>query len=536
MVLNWPAITVIIPARNAARTLPGCLRALQVQTIPRAKYEIIVVDDGSTDETADVAAGLGVRVVRIRPQGPSAARNAGAEIARGELLVFTEPDCIPARDFLERMAGAFIDADVAAAQGARLSLQSDLIPLFLQMELRFQYWRMEAMRSINAIDLYAAAFKKSIFLINRGFDPSFPVGGMEGRELAYRLTQKGYHLVFAPSALVYRRHVRSLGQYLSEKFWNSYWRAHLLGWHPKRLAGDSQLAGHRVLQSLLSWLLLLLSPLSILAPRFLLVLAGGIVVFGLAGWQELWLTARSRPMLLVMSPVLMFLRAFVEGAGLVLGWVAAGREVQVEHWIPMRLGDRILKRSLDLILSALGLVLSLPIILVSALAIFLETRSRVVSLHLRIGEDGLPFEMVSLGPPTGLVAQRLPRFESADELASSDEEGPPATGRVETALRRLGAHRLPWLWNVFWGEMSLVGPVPEKWENLVRYSDRNRRRLAFRPGITGPAQLFLGESAPLEERLPLELHYADYYSLKGDLQLLMRSLAFWRRPRRDSFL
>ncbi|MGD0574684.1 MAG: sugar transferase [Anaerolineales bacterium] len=531
MALNWPAITVVIPARNAARTLPGCLKALLLQTIPRAKYEIIVVDDGSTDATSEVASAHGVRLVRTVPQGPAAARNAGAEIARGELLVFTEADCVPARDFLERMAGAFIDPDVVAAQGVVLSLQSDLIPLFVQMEQQYQYWRMEAVPFINAIDLFAAAFKKSIFLVNRGFDPSFPIGGMEGRELAYRLAQKGYRLVFAPSALVYKRHVFTLGQYLSDKFWDSYWRAHLLGWHPKRLMGDSQLSGHRVFQSLLAWLIPALAPFVLLTPRIWVLIAAGIVVFALAAWQEMLLILQRNPALLVMAPFLMFLRALVEGAGLGFGWVAAGRKTQREHWIPMPLVDRILKRFLDLILSGLGLVLSLPVLLVSALAIYLETHSRIVSLHLRLGEDGLPFEMVWLGPPPGLVQQRLPRIGSADELADPEEDESSGERRVGATLRRLGVHRLLLLWNVFWGEMSLIGPVPERKENLSHYSDRHRRRLAFRPGITGPSQILQGENAPLEDRLPMELNYADSYSLKRDLQILVQSMAFWRKPR-----
>jgi lipopolysaccharide/colanic/teichoic acid biosynthesis glycosyltransferase len=263
------------------------------------------------------------------------------------------------------------------------------------------------------------------------------------------------------------------------------------------------------------------------------LIAGGIVVFGLAAWEEMLLILQKNPTLLIMAPLLMYLRALVEGAGLVFGWVAAGREAQSEHWIPMPLVDRFLKRFLDLILSGLGLVLLLPVLLISALAIYLETHSRIVSLHLRLGEDGLPFEMVWLGPPPGLVQQRLPRIGSADDLPDPEEDASSGERRVGSTLRRLGVHRLLLLWNVFWGEMSLIGPVPERRENLGHYSDRHRRRLAFRPGITGPSQILLGENAPLEDRLPMELNYADYYSLKRDLQILVRSMAFWKKPRVD---
>ena len=88
-------VSVIIPARNAARTLPSCLRALAGQTLAQGRFEVIVVDDGSTDETAAVAAEHGARVVQIANVGPASARNQGVEAAEGSILVFTDADCAP---------------------------------------------------------------------------------------------------------------------------------------------------------------------------------------------------------------------------------------------------------------------------------------------------------------------------------------------------------------------------------------------------------------------------------------------------------
>ncbi|MBI2467114.1 MAG: glycosyltransferase family 2 protein [Candidatus Rokubacteria bacterium] len=91
-----PLASVVIPAYDAEATLPACLAALARQSLAPERFEVIVVDDGSTDATAQVAERAGVRVVRLPANaGPAAARNRGAQAARGEVLVFTDADCEP---------------------------------------------------------------------------------------------------------------------------------------------------------------------------------------------------------------------------------------------------------------------------------------------------------------------------------------------------------------------------------------------------------------------------------------------------------
>src|SRR3989304_2498563 len=96
--------SVIVPAYNAVDELPRCLAALERQSIARARYEVIVVDDGSTDPPAVVAERAGAKVIRATHGGPAAARNSGAGAAQGDLLLFTDADCEPAPDWIEPMA------------------------------------------------------------------------------------------------------------------------------------------------------------------------------------------------------------------------------------------------------------------------------------------------------------------------------------------------------------------------------------------------------------------------------------------------
>jgi GT2 family glycosyltransferase len=108
-------ISVIVPARNAAATLPRTLEALASQDLDQP-YEVIVVDDGSTDDTAELVTAAGAVLVSARGVGPGPARNAGARRARAELLAFTDADCCPRRDWLRAGMSALAEAEVV--QGA----------------------------------------------------------------------------------------------------------------------------------------------------------------------------------------------------------------------------------------------------------------------------------------------------------------------------------------------------------------------------------------------------------------------------------
>jgi glycosyltransferase involved in cell wall biosynthesis len=95
-----PSVSVVIPVYNGQETLADCLRALEAQSLPRDRYEIIVVDDGSTDASASIAEQFDVRVLRQENLRESAARNAGTRAAQGEWVAFTDADCVPTRTWL----------------------------------------------------------------------------------------------------------------------------------------------------------------------------------------------------------------------------------------------------------------------------------------------------------------------------------------------------------------------------------------------------------------------------------------------------
>lgn len=275
--------SVIIPMYNAAGVIDRCLEAVRCQTLPRDQYEVIVVDDGSTDGTGDRAAALGVTVLRQPNRGPAAARNLGAAHASGDILAFTDADCSPAPDWLERLLAAFADPEVVGAKGTYRTEQRGIVARLVQTEYEEKYARMAGFSKIDFIDTYAAAYRRAVFLANGGFDPAFPVPSAEDQEFSFRLAERGYRMVFAPDAVVYHRHVDSWGGYARRKARYGYWQV-LNRWrHPRTVLGDSHTPQSQKVQLALMAVMVAGIVAQPAIPRFRAVLAASAVAFGVSG-------------------------------------------------------------------------------------------------------------------------------------------------------------------------------------------------------------------------------------------------------------
>jgi len=176
-----------------------------------------------------------------------------------------------------------------------------------------------------------------------------------------------------------------------------------------------------------------------------------------------------------------------------------------------------LPRVADLVLAALGLVVSSPVLLVAAVAIKLDSRGPVIYRQRRVGLDGELFEMWKLrtmghGAPLGGIW---------DPLTKDD----PRVTRVGALLRRTSLDELPNLVNVVRGEMAIVGPRPTISEQVEEYTPEQRRRLEVKPGLTGWAQVNGRASLPWEERIKLDVWYVDNRSPRLDLRILGRTIA-----------
>ena len=236
-------ISVIIPAKNASDTIASCLDGVLSQQNLDVEYEIILVDDGSEDDTGAIAHEKGVTVIRQENAGPAAARNAGAHRARGDLLAFTDSDCVPSPNWLYHLTCPFQELNVVGAKGTYRTHRHGLVPRFVQQEYEYKYRKMAKLENIDFIDTYSAAYRRRIFLENGGFDDAFAVPSVEDQELSFRLARKGYRMVFATEAYVHHQHDRDLIAYAKRKWGIGYWKAFMLRWLPEKAFQDSHTPG-----------------------------------------------------------------------------------------------------------------------------------------------------------------------------------------------------------------------------------------------------------------------------------------------------
>jgi len=184
-----------------------------------------------------------------------------------------------------------------------------------------------------------------------------------------------------------------------------------------------------------------------------------------------------------------------------------------------------MKRVMDVVISGSLLFLLSPFLLLIALAILLDGGRPVLFRQRRAGEDGKPFTMLKFRTMVVDAEQRLPELidvASLDQPAFKIRDDPRVT-RVGRFLRRTSLDELPQLINVLRGDMSLVGPRPEEVAIVALYDERQRGRLAVKPGVTGPMQVYGRSDLTFEERLAMERDYLDNLSLLTDLAILLRT-------------
>jgi len=173
-------------------------------------------------------------------------------------------------------------------------------------------------------------------------------------------------------------------------------------------------------------------------------------------------------------------------------------------------------RALDLLLAGVASLVSAPIVGLLALAIRLESPGHPIYRQTRVGKDGQLFSIYKLRT---MVAGA--EFTGA---GLAIQEGDDRITRVGGLLRRYSLDELPNLWNVFRGEMAIVGPRPTIPIQVEQYTERQRGRLAVKPGITGWAQVNGRASLPWTERIELDLWYVEHRSLALDLKILARTM------------
>lgn len=220
-----PRFSVIVCTRNGVERLPDCLKACRALDYP--DFEIIVINDGSTDGTADLLDNQdGLRVFHLPPSGLSAARNHGAQKATGEILAFTDDDCRPDPQWLTWLAKIYSETSHAAIGGPNLPPPPDSLSLALTTAAP------GAPTHVMLDDTIAEhlpgchlSVKRSAFEKIGGFDPIFETAG-DDVDFCWRLRDAGFTLGFSPASFVWHHRRTTLRKYLKQQI--GYGRAEAL--------------------------------------------------------------------------------------------------------------------------------------------------------------------------------------------------------------------------------------------------------------------------------------------------------------------
>jgi len=235
-------ISVVVPVRDSRELLERCLESLDRQTVARSEYEVIVVDDGSSDGSAEVARKWGARVFRQEKKGAGAARNRGIQEAKGEVLLFLDADCEANSDWIAKISEPIGKDAINGTIGRFTSDQENWVARLIQIELEGRYHRMRHYDQIDFVNTATCGFRRELLMTNL-FDESFQK--LEDVELSFRLAKTGSRLVYVPGATVRHSHPDSLYVYLKRKFRYSRVLPALYRRFPAKILADSSTPQNR---------------------------------------------------------------------------------------------------------------------------------------------------------------------------------------------------------------------------------------------------------------------------------------------------
>ncbi len=220
-------LTVIVPTYNRSDLLSRSLRGLLHQTLPAREYEIVVVDDGSTDDTPSVVASVGAPAERLRyfrqaNKGPAAARNLGVLNARGHIVLFTGDDCLPDERLLEEHLKAHDEAgDVGVLGLVTWHPELEITPFmaFLETGPQFGFGKIADPNDVSIWHFYTSNCSVARHWIEQvgGFDEEFKYAAFEDMELAYRMKQRGLRIIYRAAAKTYHHHPTTFEQHLARQ-------------------------------------------------------------------------------------------------------------------------------------------------------------------------------------------------------------------------------------------------------------------------------------------------------------------------------
>ncbi len=466
-------------------------------------------------------------VIELPREGKVRTQDAAVARTGGEIVAFSDANALWEPDALAQLVAPFGDPRVGYACGSlrfvtsrrRAPAQSGELEARAQARGTNQeglYWRYEMavrtlesrVRSITGGNGAIYATRRESYLVVdpiMGHDLSFP----------FNMVKRGWRAVYVPEARASEKMVPTIeGEFARKRRMMSH------GWPIVVRGGMLSPRGYGPLYALMIFshrILRYLSPflhLIALGTSIALLGDGWVYTVAVALQVALLLAALLAP--LIPARPLLIARYYV----LTTASLAAGLWDWITSWNAGGVGagrghPMIVKRGLDLVIALIGSVVTAPLVGMLALAIRLESPGHPIYAQARVGKDGRLFSIYKL--------RTMVRGAEFTGAGLAIQEGDDRITRIGALLRRYSLDELPNLYNVLAGQMSIVGPRPTLQVQVEQYNDRQRGRLAVKPGITGWAQVNGRASLPWSERIELDLWYVEHRSLLLDLKILART-------------
>jgi glycosyltransferase involved in cell wall biosynthesis len=313
-------VSVVIPAYNAESTIGQAVAQSLAQARESLVVEVVVVDDGSDDDTAKFAESAGAAVIRQENAGPAAARNQGWKSATGQVICFTDSDCVPMAGWLENLLAGFTDGQVGAVAGSyEIANASSWLAQWVHQEIMERHKRMPPF--VRAFGSYNVAIPRYVLEATGGFEPKYRQASGEDNDLSYKIIKKDWRIAFRPQAKVAHYHPERVWKYLKEQYRHGFWRAKLYQDHPDMIRGDDYTRLRDRLEPIFVlgiWACAILAVFGIIGSNWpLLVLLGAYTAIHLS-WPISWWLGEGKVGGFPFAGVT-FLRGFARTAGLCMG-------------------------------------------------------------------------------------------------------------------------------------------------------------------------------------------------------------------------
>jgi cellulose synthase/poly-beta-1,6-N-acetylglucosamine synthase-like glycosyltransferase len=233
-------VAVTVGVYNEEKRVGGLLDALRAQTRP--PDQVVIVDDGSTDATREVACTWARRDSRVRVlaqenRGPAAARNVAWRAADADVCIFTDGDCVPAADWIERLLQPFADPHVGAAGGAYSTINTrSRLARFIGCEIAWRYRNVDG--AIQVHGTYNLAVRRHVLEEVGGLDERYPKASGEDWDMTYKISRT-HTIAYVHDAVVGHYHPERFWPYMRNQARRAYDRIKVYRDHPDRRSGDN---------------------------------------------------------------------------------------------------------------------------------------------------------------------------------------------------------------------------------------------------------------------------------------------------------